>query len=100
MQPHTDDKSKSGGVFSSSLFRLERITGFAILGGILIYHSLRFLGFGPELPGIYGLMPLLLMFSGGTLLVAGAGSERYPAYPALLHIPLAIWLIIFALALR
>lgn len=38
MQPHTDNPPNSGGAFSSYLFRLERIAGFAILGGILIYH--------------------------------------------------------------
>ncbi len=99
MQVHTDKRPNSAGAFSSKLFRIEKITGLAVLGGILAYHLLRTFGFGPELPGIYGLFPLLLMFSGATLLLAGAASERRPAYAALLHAPLVIWLIIFALAL-
>ncbi len=99
MRINADDQVDSGGLFSSNLFRLEKIAAFAILGGNLIYHALRSLGLGPELNGIYALPPLLLLFSGATLLLAGAGSQKYPGFSALLHIPLVIWLVIFALAL-
>ena len=70
-----------------------------ILGALLAYHLLRLFGLSPALPGIYGLLPFMLLFGGGTLLLAGAGPEKYPDFPALFHIPLALWLIICVLAL-
>ena len=87
-------------MFLSRLFKIEKIAGAAILIVCGAYQVFRLFGLAPALPGIYGLLPLLILFSGATLLLAGAGSERYPAYPALLHVPLVIWLVIFVLALQ
>lgn len=95
----TDNRPDSGGTFFANLFRIEKIASFVILGGCGVYHLLRAFGLSPDLPGIYGLLPLLFTFGGGTLLFAGAGSEKSPEFAALLHIPLGIWLVIFALAL-
>ncbi len=99
MQLDTDNQSNSAGIFSQRLFKIEKATGFMILGSCALYLILDLLGFGLELRGVQNLLPLLFAFSAPTLLLAGGGSERCPAFAALLHVPLIIWLIIFALAL-
>ena len=70
-----------------------------ILGACGAYSVLGVFGLSPDLPGIYGLLPLLFFFSGATLFLAGAGSEKSPANATLLHVPLGIWLIVFVLAM-
>jgi len=100
MQTNTDLQPDSSGTSFSVLFKLEKIIGLVILAAIMAYHVFRAFGFTPDLPGIYGLFPLLFLWGGAALIFAGAGSEKYPAFPSLCHVPLAIWLIILVLALQ
>tara|TARA_R110002096_G_scaffold147444_2_gene307252 strand:+ start:648 stop:950 length:303 start_codon:yes stop_codon:yes gene_type:complete len=99
MKTYSDNHPDSDGTFFSNLFKIEKIVAFLILGACGAYQLLRAFGLSPGLPGIYGLLPLLFLFCGGTLLLAGAGSEKSPYHAALLHVPLGIWLVIFVLAL-
>lgn len=41
---------------------------------------------------LYGLWPLVLMFAGLWLVVAGGGIIKYPRWSLLMHLPLVVWL--------
>ncbi len=50
-------------------------------------------------PGfLYGLSPLILMFSGLILLTAGGGVLKFDRWPYAMHIPLVLWLVFVLLA--
>ena len=42
---------------------------------------------------LYGLWPLVLMFAGLWLVVAGGGIIKYRRWSVLMHVPLVIWLV-------
>lgn len=42
---------------------------------------------------LYGLWPLVLMFAGLWLVVAGGGIIKYPHWSLLMHLPLVVWLV-------
>jgi hypothetical protein len=46
-----------------------------------------------EPDALYGLWPLILMFGGLWLVVAGGGVLRYERWSFLMHVPLLIWII-------
>jgi hypothetical protein len=98
VESRTAEQPNPGGTFLAKLSKVEIGAGIVIMawtfGGVI----LRRFGIGPELEGIWGLTPMLFGWCGITLLLAGGGIQRYPAFPYLLHGPLFIWLVIVVLA--
>ncbi len=82
----------------SALATAEIWLGWGLVGALLIRQILRLLGTEFELPGVYALLPLLLMWSGLLLMTAGAAMRRFPQHPILCNVPLLLWLVVFFLA--
>ena len=93
-----DAQPNSSGSFLLTLSKVEIASGILIMVGALTPGLLRHFDIGPELHGVWGLSPMLLGWCGITLLLAGSGIRKYPAIPYLMHLPLAIWLVVVALA--
>ena len=93
-----DTQPNSSGSFLLVLSKVEIAAGILIMVGAIVPGLLRHFGIGPEFHGVWGLSPMLFGWCGITLFLAGSGIRKYPAYPYLLHLPLAIWLVIVALA--
>lgn len=96
--PLTGTQPHSSGSFLIMLSRVEIAVGILIMVGAFAPGLLRRFDIGPELHGVWGLSPMLFGWCGITLLLAGSGIRKYPAYPYLMHLPLAIWLVVVALA--
>ena len=93
-----DTQPNSSGSFLLLLSKVEIAAGILIMVGAFAPELLRHFDIGPELHGVWGLSSMLFGWCGITLFLAGSGIRKYPAYPYLMHLPLAIWLVIVALA--
>ena len=82
----------------STLATAEIWLGGLLVAALVIRQILRLLGVEYELHGVSALLPLLLMWSGLLLMLAGAVLRRFPQHPFLSHVPLLLWLIVFFLA--
>ena len=83
------------------LFRIatwEIWLGVLAVAITLLHLVLEKFGYGLELHGALALLPLLLMWSGILLVVAGGLWRRFPTYPLLCHVPLLLWFLVFFFA--
>jgi len=72
----------------------EILLGTTLVTIVFLHSLLAWFGYRLGLQGVFGLLPLLMLFLGATLIIAGGGTHRFPAHPITCHVPLALWVVV------